>query len=57
MNDIYKNKYQLESQLLHAYRLELPELEEPLHEISHKQFVAPLPRLFEKILKEEQSEG
>jgi len=57
MNDIYKNKYQLESQLLHAYRLELPKLEEPLHKISQKQFVAPLPRLFEKILKEEQSEG
>ncbi len=57
MNDIYKNKYQLESQLLHAYRLELPVLEEPLQKISQKQFVAPLPRLFEKILKEEQSEG
>ncbi len=57
INDLYKNKYQLESQLLHAYRLELPDMEAPMQELSSKQFVAPLPRLFAKILKEEQSES
>ncbi len=57
VNDRFKEKYKLESQLLHAYRLELPVLEEPLQAISEKKFVAPLPKLFEKILKEEQSVG
>ena len=57
VNDRFKEKYKLESQLLHAYRLELPVLEEPLQAISQKKFVAPLPKLFEKILKEEQSVG
>lgn len=57
VNDRFKEKYKLESQLLHAYRLELPALEEPLQAISQKKFVAPLPKLFEKILKEEQSVG
>ena len=57
INDRFKEKYKLESQLLHAYRLELPVLEEPLQAISEKKFVAPLPKLFEKILKEEQSVG
>lgn len=57
VNDRFKERYKLESQLLHAYRLELPVLEEPLQAISEKKFVAPLPKLFEKILKEEQSVG
>lgn len=55
INDLYKNKYHLESQLLHAYRLEMPEMAETLTDISNKQFVAPLPKLFEKILKEERN--
>lgn len=53
VNDIYKKKYGLESQLLHAFRLEMPELSEPFENISKKQFIAPIPELFEKILKEE----
>ena len=57
INDRYKEKYKLESQLLHAYRLELPALEEPLQAISDKKFVAPLPKLFNNILKAEQMEG
>ena len=52
INDIYKAKYKLESQLLHAYRLEMPKLSQPFDNISEKQFVAPLPELFENILKE-----
>lgn len=55
VNDDYKAKYRLESQLLHAYRLELPELTNPFENISKKQFVAPLHKLFDKILKEEKS--
>lgn len=53
LNDIYKQKYKLESQLLHAYRLELPALSGEFENISLKQFTAPLPKLFETILKEE----
>lgn len=53
VNDIYKQKYKLESQLLHAYRLEMPELEQPFISMSSKQFVAPLPNLFAHILQEE----
>ncbi len=53
INDAYKQKYKLESQLLHAYRLEMPKLLQPFENISQKRFVAPLPKLFEKILEEE----
>ena len=55
INDVYKQKYKLESQLLHAYRLELPELNGELENISMKQFSAPLPKLFERILNEEKN--
>ncbi len=51
-NDRYKQKYGLESQLLHAYRLEMPELED-MPKISKQQFVAPVPALFANIIKEE----
>ena len=57
LNDTYKEKYGLQSQLLHAYRLELPKLDESLSRISEKQFVAPLPKLFQHILKSENYEG
>lgn len=57
INDRYKEKYQLESQLLHAYRLEFPQMEEPFTALSEKQFVASLPKIFDKILKEEKQEG
>ena len=55
INDIFKKRYKLESQLLHAYRLELPELMGELENISLKQFTAPLPKLFETILNEEKN--
>ena len=57
INDEYKEKYGLTSQLLHAFRLELPELEEPFSYVSNKQFVAPIPTLFETILQSENYEG
>ena len=56
INDAYKQKYKLESQFLHAYRLEMPQLEGILKNISEKQFVAPLPKLFQKILDKEKEE-
>ena len=56
INDEYKAKYGLESQLLHAYRMELPVLTEELANISEKKFVAPLPTLFSKIIQAEKQE-
>lgn len=53
INDSFKEKYKLQSQLLHAYRLEMPELAGELENLSNKQFVAPLPSLFEKIANAE----
>ena len=53
VNDEYKAKYGLESQLLHAYRMELPVLTGELANISEKHFVAPLPALFSKIIQVE----
>lgn len=53
VNDVFKEKHKLESQLLHAYRMEMPVLEDPFQNISEKQFVAPIPKLFTDILKKE----
>ena len=57
LNDLMKEKYHLESQLLHAYRLEFPVMTEPLQYLSKKEFIAPIPKLFEQILKQEKQEG
>ena len=53
VNDLYKEKYKLQSQLLHAYRLEMPELNNELANMSGKKFIANLPKLFEKIIESE----
>ncbi len=57
INDAYKNKYKLESQLLHAYRVEMPKIEGELEVLSEKYFIAPLPALFQTILDTEKREG
>jgi len=57
INDVYKAKYGLESQLLHAYRLEMPILSGALENVSEKQFVAPLPEQFVRIVEMEKREG
>ncbi len=54
VNDKFKKRDALESQLLHAYRLEFPKMEDTFENISEKQFTAPLPELFARILKEEE---
>ena len=53
INEQYRRKYGLKHQLLHAYRLEFPDLETELTYLSRKQFVAQKPALFSKIEKEE----
>lgn len=49
-NDYYKVKYQIESQLLYACRLEFEELQAPLEELSNKIIIAPVPAEFEKLM-------
>jgi len=50
LNDTYKKEFKLESQLLHAYRLEFPNLEGALKAVSEKVFIAEVPALFKKIV-------
>lgn len=52
VNGLYKQKYGLKSQLLHAYRLVFPE-NEKLNQLSGKEFTAKKPAVFTKIEKEE----
>ena len=53
VNDRLKEQYGLKSQLLHAYRLEMPACTGELSNLSERKFVAPLPKLFQNILKAE----
>lgn len=55
-NRIYGEKYHLEHQLLHAYRLGVPEISGRLDRLSGKTFKAGVPELFLGILKEEHLE-
>ncbi len=57
INDKFKERYKLQSQLLHAYRLEMPICRDELENISEKQFTASLPKLFVEILKKEGYQG
>lgn len=52
-NDKFKKLYGLESQLLHAYRLVFPKMEGVLSNLSLKEFKAPLPKQFKKILEDQ----
>ena len=51
-NDIYKKKYKIEDQMLHAYELKLPDMKEPLENLSQKSFQAKVPAVFWKMIKE-----
>jgi len=51
-NDIYKKKYKIEDQMLHAYELKLPEMKQPLDNLSKKQFQAKVPEVFWRMIKE-----
>lgn len=51
-NRPFKEKYKLNSQLLHAYRLEFPTLTGALSGLSGQKMTAPLPDLFKKIVKD-----
>lgn len=49
-NNYYKDKYQVKSQLLHAYELHFPEITGELGNLSNKKLEAALPEKFTKII-------
>ena len=53
INEEYKQKYRLTSQLLHAYRLEFPAMSDKLANLSGLEIVAPIPQQFKEILESE----
>ncbi len=48
-NDMYKKECGVQSQLLHAYRVVFPKMDEAFAALSEKEFVAPVPGVFEKM--------
>ena len=52
INEMYRQEYGLKSQLLHAYRLEMPSSDGSLSYLNDKKFVAELPDKFIKICKD-----
>lgn len=53
VNQYFKKKYQLRHQLLHAYELVFPKLEQELSGLSEKKIIAPLPEYFKMIIEGE----
>ena len=52
INEMYRQEYGIKSQLLHAYRLEMPSSDGSLAYLNDKKFVAELPDKFIKICKD-----
>lgn len=53
LNEVFRRKYGLKYQLLHAYRMEMPQLSGALENLSGKVFYAGLPEIFQTILEGE----
>ncbi|MDE7282626.1 MAG: RluA family pseudouridine synthase [Lachnospiraceae bacterium] len=49
-NDKYRRQFGIKHQLLHAYKVEFPYLDEPFTDISEREFLAPLPEIFSKVI-------
>ena len=50
INQRYKKSHGVQCQMLHAYRLEMPEIEGELSYLSGKIFCAPLPKLYQRLM-------
>lgn len=48
-NEKYRKQYGITHQLLHAYKVVFPQLDEPFADISEKIFYAPIPKIFERV--------
>ena len=54
VNERIQKKYKVRSQLLHSWKLVMPQkLPQPLEYLEGKEFIAPLPAAFKKVLKGE----
>lgn len=53
VNEAVRHLYGVRAQQLHSYQMILPQMREPLSSLSGKQFTAPLPELFQRILSGE----
>ena len=53
VNEAYRKKYRVTSQLLHAWRIEMPSFEGELSYLSGLKLTADLPALFKKVIKGE----
>ena len=51
VNKFYKKKYKLHHQLLHSYRMEMPQIEGELSYLSGKVFAAPIPDIMNEVMK------
>lgn len=51
-NKFFQMKYSLNNQLLHAYRVEFPVLDDTFNTLSKKVIWAPLPEVFQKVLED-----
>ncbi len=56
VNEVYRKRYGLKSQLLHAGRLVFPVMEEPLEALSGKIIEASLPEMMGKIVEDKEKE-
>lgn len=56
LNRPYREKYGLKSQLLHAYKMVFPVIEGEFDRLAGKTFTAPVPEIFQKIIREERLE-
>ncbi|MCH4191191.1 MAG: RluA family pseudouridine synthase [Butyrivibrio sp.] len=52
LNEKFRADYGVRSQLLHSYRLEFPQMEEPFSDLSGMKIVAPVPDPMRRILTE-----
>lgn len=53
INELVKKQYGISSQMLHSYQLVMPVLREPLAYLSGREFEAPLPASFKKMMRGE----
>lgn len=54
VNRFYREHHSIQNQLLHAYRLKMPEISGELSYLSGKEFVAPYPKAFADLIEGEQ---
>lgn len=48
-NDKFRKQYGIKHQLLHAYKVVFPYIDEPFADISEREFLTPMPEIFNKV--------